>query len=90
MRVKTKVENSRTCASAAHPVLVLDQDMVETTDCHEKQDDLDIVKDVYPLLSLRSLSTNVKHLVCEVARLENGLADARGTKSCSENVLVVW
>lgn len=64
--------------------------MVETTDCDKKQDDLDIVKDVYPLLSLRSLSTNVKHLVCEVARLENGLADTCGTKSCSENVLVVW
>lgn len=59
----------------SHPVLVLDQHMVEAADRHEEHDDLYIVKDVDPLLPLRPLSSYVKHAVCQVANLKNGLAN---------------
>lgn len=64
--------------------------MIETTDCHQKQDDLYIVKSVYPFLSLRPLSPHVKHAICEVSSLEKGLGDASGPESGAQNVLIIW
>lgn len=36
----------------AHSVLILDQDVVETTNSDQEENDLDIVEDVDPLLAL--------------------------------------
>lgn len=62
--------------------------MVVAADGYEEQDDLDVVEDVDPLLAFRSLSTNVEHAVGEVASVEDGLANAGGAESCTEDVLV--
>lgn len=53
--------------------------MVVSADCDKEKYDLNVVEHVDPLLTLRSLSTDVEHAVCEIAGVEDGLADA----SCS-------
>ncbi len=62
--------------------------MVITTDSNEKQDYLHIVEDVYPLFPFRTLTTNIDHLVGQVAQLEDGLGYASGPQTRSQNVLV--
>jgi hypothetical protein len=62
--------------------------MIITADGDEEQHYLDIVKDVYPLLSLRTLAANIEHAICEVAQLEYGFCDAGSPQPGAENVLV--
>ena len=50
---------------------------------------MNVIENVYPLLALRSLSTNVVHAVGEMAGLEYGFADPCRTQTGAENVLVV-
>lgn len=73
----------------AYPILVFHQNVVVATDGDQEQDNLDVVKDVDPLLTLRPLSANIEHLVREVAGFENGFADAGRPEACAEDVLVV-
>jgi len=62
--------------------------MVVSADCDEEKYDLNVVEHVDPLLTLRPLSTNVKHAVCQVASVENSLADASCSKPCAQNILI--
>lgn len=62
--------------------------MVVTADSNQEQDDLYVVEDVNPLLTFRSLAANVEHAICQVAQLEDGLGDARGSQSRAEDILV--
>jgi len=73
---------------STYAVLVLDQHVVEATDRYQEEYDLNVVKDMYPLLSLRSLASNVEHAVCEVRYLEDSLADACRSESSAKDVLV--
>jgi hypothetical protein len=58
-------------------IAVFDEYVVVAADGNEEQHDLDIVEDVYPLLPLRPLTTNIDHLVRQVAQLEDSFRDAR-------------
>lgn len=62
--------------------------MVVTANGNQKEHDLDIVKNVYPFLPLRSLTTNIDHLIYEVAQLEDRFGDTGRPQSCAQNVLV--
>jgi hypothetical protein len=59
--------------NGTHAIPVFYQHVVVTTDGNEEQYNLHVVEDVDPLLSLRPLTTDIHHLVCEVAQLEDGL-----------------
>lgn len=61
------------------PISVFDQRMIEAADRDQKQYNLYVVKDMYPLLPFGPLTTYVEHTICEVAGLENGLADTSGS-----------
>lgn len=58
-----------------YAIAIFDQYMVVTADSYQEEHDLNIVKDVDPLLPLGPLSTHVEHAVCEVAQFEYGLGD---------------
>lgn len=72
----------------SHSILVFDQDVIETADGHKEQDDLDVVENVDPLLSLRALTTNVEHFEGQVPGIEDGLTDTCRSKACTQDVLV--
>lgn len=44
---------------------------------------------MYPLLSLRSLTTNVKHSIREVTDDKSGLGDTSGFDTRSQDILIV-
>lgn len=73
---------------ASYAVSVLNQYVVVAADGHKEQHDLHVVEDVNPLLALRPLAADVKHAVSEIPGVENGLADARGSQACAQDVLV--
>jgi hypothetical protein len=60
---------------ATYAIPVFYQHVVVTTNGDKKQYNLHVVEDVDPLFSLRSLTANIDHLVCEVAQLEDGFGD---------------
>jgi len=62
--------------------------MVEATNSDQEEDDLNVVKNMNPLLPLGSLSTDVEHAVCERAGLEDGLADSSRPQTTTENILI--
>lgn len=72
----------------AHSILVFDQNVIETADGYKEQDDLYVVENVNPLLSLRALTTDVKHLESQVSGIEDGLTDTCRSKACTQDVLV--
>ena len=49
-----------------YPIAILYQHLIVTTDSCKEENDLDVVEDVDPLLSLRTLTSDVEHLVCEL------------------------
>lgn len=72
----------------SHSIFVFDQDVIETADGYKEQDDLYVVENVDPLLSLRALTTDVKHLEGQVAGIEDSLTDTCRPKACTQDVLV--
>jgi len=62
--------------------------VIETANSHQEQDDLHVVENVDPLLSFRTLTTDVKHLEGQIARVEDGLADTCRPKACTQDVLI--
>jgi len=65
----------------AYRIFVLDKTLVVTADGDKKQQAVDILKTVDPLLAFRPLSTNVKHAVCELAEIKKSFSDA----SCAQS-----
>ena len=49
---------------------------------------MDPFKAVHPFLSFGALAANVKHVIVQLAELEQGLCDSGGTKARTKNVLV--
>jgi hypothetical protein len=76
------------CTSETYPVLVFDQDVIETADGDKEQDDLNVVEDVDPLLSLGTLTADVKHPEGHVAGIEDGLANTCRPKACTQDILI--
>lgn len=87
-RIADAVEESQ---SFLHTVdrLVFEEELVIFGDSHQEEDSGDVLEAVNPLLTLRSLSTNVKHSVGEVANNESSLGDTSRLDSRSENILVI-
>jgi len=88
-RVADGVEKSE---SFLHTVdsLVLEEKLVIFRNGDEEKDRSDIFKAVNPLLSLRSLSSDIKHTVCEISNDEGGFGDTGSLDTRSENILIVW
>ena len=68
---------------------VFEEELVVFGNCDKEEDGGDILKAVYPLLPLRSLTSDVEHAVCELADDESSLSDASGLHSRSKHILVV-
>ena len=62
--------------------------MVVAADSYEEKDDLDVVEDVNPFLSFRTLTTDIKHAVSQIAQLEDGFCDSGSAQPRAEDVLV--
>ena len=62
-------------------ISVFDQRLVVTTDGDQKQQAVYVLEAVNPLLTLRSLSTNIEHAVCECSKVENRLGNSSRSQS---------
>lgn len=69
--------------------LVLEEQLIILGNGDQEQDSGNIFKAMNPLLSLRPLSSDIEHPICEVSNDESGLCDTSGLDTRSENVLVV-
>ena len=69
--------------------LIFEEKLVVFRDSHEEEDCRDVLKAVDPLLSLRPLSTNVKHAISQFANDECSLSDASGLDTGAQNILVI-
>lgn len=63
-----------------YAVSVLEKNMIVAADSNKEQYNLDIIENMYPLLALGSLATNIEHSVCQVTGFEDSLADASGSQ----------
>lgn len=77
-------------ARNTYSISVLNKGLVVSTDCNKEEQAVDVLEAVDPLLTFRSLSSNVKHTVCEGAKVEDGLGDTSRPQSGAQNVLVCW
>lgn len=79
------------CEGFLHTVdgLVLEQQLVVFGDGDEEEDGGDVLEAVYPLLTLRSLTTDIEHAVGKIADDEGGFGDTSRLDTRSEHVLVV-
>src|SRR5256885_13651791 len=59
--------------SATHPVFVLHKALIVSTNCNQELQAVYVFKAVNPFLSFRPLTTNVKHPICENAKLKDSL-----------------
>jgi hypothetical protein len=79
------------CESLLHTVdcLVLKQKLVVLGNGDEEEDGGDILEAMDPLLSFRSLSSNIKHAISQVPNDEGGLRNTSGLDTRSKHILVV-
>lgn len=80
------------CEGLLHAVdsLVFEQKLIILRNGNQEENGGDILEAVDPLLSLRSLSSHIKHTVGEVANDEGGLGDTSGLDTRAEDILIVW
>lgn len=79
------------CEGFLHTVdgLVLEQQLVVLGDGDKEENGGNVLEAVYPLLTLRSLTTDIKHAVSKIADDEGGFGDTSRLDTRSEHVLVV-
>ncbi len=70
--------------------LVLEKKLVVLGNGDKKENGCDILEAMNPLLTLRTLSTNIEHSVRELSNNERRLSDTGGLDTRSQNILVVW
>lgn len=63
--------------------------MVVFRDGDEEKDCGYVLEAMYPLLTLRTLTADIEHAVCEIADDECGLGDTSGLDTGAEDVLIV-
>lgn len=80
------------CQSFLHTVysFVLKQELVVLRDGYQEENGCYILKAVDPLLTFRSLTTNIKHTVGQVANNESGFSDTGCFDTRPEDILVCW
>ena len=69
--------------------LIFVQHLIVLAERDEKDEGCNILETVDPLLSLRTLSSDVEHAVCKISNDESGLGDTGGLDTGAENILVV-
>jgi hypothetical protein len=67
---------------------VLEEQLVVLGDGDQEQDGGDVLEAVNPLLTLRSLTTDVEHAVGQIANNEGGLGNTGGLDTRAEHILV--
>jgi hypothetical protein len=87
-RVADGVEEGESLLHAVDS-LVLEQQLVVFGNGDEEENGRDVLEAVDPLLTLRSLTSDIEHAVGEVANDECGLGDTGCLDTGSEDVLVV-
>ena len=87
-RVADAVEK---CKGFLHTVdrLIFEQKLIIFRDCDQEEDGCDIFEAMDPLLSFRSLPTNIKHSVGQVLDDEGGFGDASSLDTRAQDILVV-
>lgn len=68
---------------------VLHQALIVATECGHKHEAMHSFEAMYPLLAFRTLTTDIKHMVVQLAEFEEGLCDACRSKAGTKNILVV-
>ena len=71
-----------------YSVLILDQTLIVTADSNKEQQRRDVLEAMDPLFAFRPLSSNVKHAVGQRTEIEDGLCDAGGLQTGTEDILV--
>ena len=94
------VSGDRTCkhrelpslrgGSRTYTILVFNKTLVVSADSDEEEQAVDVLEAVDPLLTLRTLASNVEHAVCEIAQVEDRLGDTRCAQTRAQHILVCW
>ena len=69
---------------------VFHQTLIVAAECGHKHKAMYSFEAMYPLLPFRTLTTNIKHMIVQLAEFEEGLCDARRAKAGTKNILIVW
>lgn len=68
---------------------IFEEQLVVLGDGDQKQNGGHILETMNPLLSLRALTTHIKHPICEVLNDEGRLCDTGGLDTRPKNILIV-
>ena len=69
--------------------LILEEQLIVFGDGHQEENGRNVLEAMDPLLSLGTLSTDIKHAVSKVADDKGGFRDTRGLDTRSKDILVV-
>ena len=88
-RVANRIEQ---CECLLHTVdsLVLKKQLIVLRNGDQEEDGGNVLEAVNPLLTFGTLSSDIKHSVCELADNEGSLGDTSGLNTRSQDILVVW
>lgn len=80
------------CQGFLHTVysFVLKQELVVLRDGYQEENGCYILETVNPLLTFRSLTTNIKHTIGQVADNESGFSDTGCLDTRPEDILICW
>ena len=70
--------------------LVFEKQLIVLGNGDKEEDGGNVLEAVNPLLTFRTLSSNIEHSVCELADDEGGLGDTSGLNTRSQDILIVW
>jgi hypothetical protein len=87
--VADRVEEGEGLLHAVHG-LVFKEKLIVLRDGDQEENGGDILEAMDPLLTLRTLSTDIEHPVCELADDEGGLCNTGGLNTRPQDILVVW
>ena len=71
-----------------HSIFVFGKALIISGDSYQEEQRVDVLKAMYPFLSLRSLSTNIEHAVLQGAEIKVRLGNTGGTEACAQHILV--
>jgi len=87
-RVANRIEQGEGFLHTVH-CLVFEQKLVVLRNGDKEEYGGDILEAMDPLLSLRTLSSNIKHAICKVTNDESSLRDSSGLDTGTKNILIV-
>ena len=87
-RVANRIEQGEGFLHTVH-CLVFEQKLVVLRNGDKEEYGGDILEAMDPLLSLRTLSSNIKHAICKVTNDESSLRNSSGLDTGTKNILIV-